>query len=302
VFEALHAPGGVLIYGIPEFRLPKAIVRREIRQLEARGVEFRNNHVIGRTFSVDELFTELGFDAVFIGSGAGLPSFPDIPGIGLVGVYSANEFLTRANLMQAYRFPVTDTPIVRGRQVAVIGGGNTAMDAVRTALRLGAERAWLVYRRTAHEMPARAEEIEHAREEGVEMILLAAPVALLGDDRSRLQRMRAIRMQLGEPDTSGRRRPVPVPGSEFDLDVDVVVFAVGQGPNPLIPATTPDLHVSRRGLICADAASGATEKKGVFAGGDVVTGGATVISAMGAGRRAARAIHAYLENPLPDGC
>jgi glutamate synthase (NADPH) small chain len=301
VFEALHEPGGVLIYGIPDFRLPKQIVRREVRQLEARGVEFRTNHVIGRTFTIDELFTELGFDAVFLASGAGLPYFPDIPGTGLVGVYSANEFLTRANLMQATRFPETDTPIVRGRRVAVIGGGNTAMDAVRTAVRLGAERAYLVYRRTDREMPARLEEIEHAREEGVEMILLAAPVALVGDDQSRLRRMRVIRMQLGEPDASGRRSPVPLPGSEFELDVDVVVFAVGQGANPLIPSTTPDLHVTRRGLICADPRSGATEKKGVFAGGDVVTGGATVISAMGAGRRAARSIHAYLEHPLPDG-
>jgi glutamate synthase (NADPH) small chain len=301
VFEALHEPGGVLIYGIPEFRLPKAIVRREIRQLEARGVEFRMNHVIGRTCTVDELLAEMGFDAVFLASGAGLPYFPDIPGTGLVGVYSANEFLTRANLMQAHRFPETDTPIVRGRRVAVIGGGNTAMDAVRTAVRLGAEHAYLVYRRTEREMPARREEVEHAREEGVEMILLAAPVALAGDDQSRLRRMQVIRMQLGDPDASGRRSPVPVPGSGFELDVDVVVFAVGQGPNPLIPSTTPDLHVSRRGLICADPGSGATEKKGVFAGGDVVTGGATVISAMGAGRRAARAIHAYLEHPLPDG-
>jgi glutamate synthase (NADPH) small chain len=301
VFEALHEPGGVLIYGIPEFRLPKAIVRREIRQLETRGVEFRMNHVIGRTFTVDELLTEMGYDAVFLASGAGLPYFPEIPGIGLVGVYSANEFLTRANLMQAHRFPDADTPIVRGRRVAVIGGGNTAMDAVRTAVRLGAERAYLVYRRTDREMPARREEIDHAREEGVEMILLAAPVALIGDDRSRLRQVQVIRMQLGEPDASGRRSPMPVPGSEFELAVDVVVFAVGQGPNPLIPSTTPDLHVSRGGLICADAGSGATEKKGVFAGGDVVTGGATVISAMGAGRRAARAIHAYLEHPLPDG-
>lgn len=302
VFEALHETGGVLVYGIPEFRLPKSIVAREVRQLEARGVEFKTNHVIGRTFTIDELFTDLGYDAVFVGTGAGLPYFPDIPGIGLVGVYSANEFLTRSNLMKAYRFPEADTPIIRGKRVAVIGGGNTAMDAVRTALRLGAEHAWLVYRRTEAEMPARREEIEHAREEGVEMILLAAPAALVGDADSRLRRMRAIRTQLGDPDASGRRSPVPIAGSEFELDVDVVVFAVGQGPNPLIPSTTPDLHVTRRGLIRADPGSGATEKKGVFAGGDVVTGGATVISAMGAGRRAARAIHAYLANPLPDGC
>jgi glutamate synthase (NADPH) small chain len=301
VFEALHEPGGVLVYGIPEFRLPKAIVRREIRQLEARGVEFRTNHVIGRTCTVDELLTEMGYDAVFLAPGAGLPYFPDIPGTGLVGVYSANEFLTRANLMQAHRFPETDTPIARGRRVAVIGGGNTALDAVRTAVRLGAEHAYLVYRRTEAEMPARLEEIEHAREEGVEMILLASPAAILGDDRSRVRGMQVGRMQLGEPDASGRRSPVPVAGSGFELDVDVVVFAVGQGANPLIPSTTPDLHVTRRGRIAADPLSGATEKKGVFAGGDVVTGGATVIAAMGAGRRAARTIHAYLEHPLPDG-
>ena len=302
VFEALHEAGGVLMYGIPEFRLPKDIVRREIHQLESLGVEFKLNHVIGRTYTVDELFTELECDAAFIGTGAGLPHFPKIPGINLVGVYSANEFLTRSNLMAAYRFPETDTPIVHGRRVAVIGGGNTAMDAVRTALRLGAEHAYLVYRRTEHEMPARKEEVEHAAEEGVEMIFLAAPTELFGDERSRLRSMRSIRMTLGEPDASGRRSPVPIPGSEFDLEVDVVVFAVGQGPNPLLRSTTPDLRVNRWGLICADPKTGATEKKGVFAGGDIVTGGATVISAMGAGRRAARAIHAYLENPLPDGC
>jgi glutamate synthase (NADPH/NADH) small chain len=302
LFEALHEPGGVLMYGIPEFRLPKAIVQHEIHHLETMGVEVKVNHVIGRTFTIDELLTELGYEAVFIGTGAGLPYFPKIPGVNLIGVYSANEYLTRSNLMKAYRFPETDTPIVRGRNVAVIGGGNTAMDAVRTALRLGAEHAYLVYRRTEHEMPARIEEIHHAREEGVDIVLLAAPVEILGDERRWVRGMRCIRMDLGEPDASGRRSPVPIRGSEFEIEVDVVVFAVGQGPNPLIRSTTPDLHVTKRGNISADPATGATEKKGVFAGGDIVTGGATVISAMGAGRRAARAIHAYLENPLPDGC
>jgi glutamate synthase (NADPH/NADH) small chain len=301
VFEALHKPGGVLMYGIPEFRLPKTIVEREIKALESLGVEIRTNYVIGRTFTVDELFTELGYEAVFIGTGAGLPYFPSIPGINLIGVYSANEYLTRSNLMKAYKFPETDTPIVRGRRVAVIGGGNTAMDSVRTALRLGAEHAYLVYRRSRDEMPARAEEIEHAEEEGVEITLLAAPVAILGDERRRVRAMRCIRMELGEPDASGRRSPVPIPGSEFDLEVDTVVFAVGQGANPLIRQTTPDLKMNRRGYIDADERTGATYKRGVFAGGDIVTGGATVISAMGAGRRAARAIDEFLRNPMPDG-
>jgi glutamate synthase (NADPH) small chain len=294
IFEALHKPGGVLMYGIPEFRLPKAIVEREIAALERIGVELKLNHVIGRTFTIDELLTDLGYDAVFIGTGAGLPHFPKIPGVNLIGVYSANEYLTRSNLMKAYLFPNTDTPIVRGKRVAVIGGGNTAMDAVRTALRLGAQQAYLVYRRSKAEMPARAEEIEHAREEGVEMIFLAAPVGVLGDERSRVRALRCERMELGEPDASGRRAPVPIPGSAFDLEVDAVVFAVGQGANPLIHSTTPDLNVSRWGTVVADEETGATNRKGVFAGGDIVTGGATVISAMGAGRRAARAIHAYL--------
>jgi glutamate synthase (NADPH/NADH) small chain len=294
IFEALHKPGGVLMYGIPEFRLPKAIVEREIDKLKQLGVEIAVNHVIGRTFTIDELFGELGFDALFVGTGAGLPHFPSIPGVNLVGVYSANEYLTRSNLMKAYRFPEHDTPIVRGRRVAVIGGGNTAMDSVRTALRLGAERAYLIYRRSRDEMPARAEEVEHAEEEGVEIVLLAAPTELTGDGESRVTAIRCVRMELGEPDTSGRRSPRPIAGSEFDIAVDTVVFAVGQGANPLIQSTTPDLPVTRRGNIIADAETGATEKRGVFAGGDIVTGGATVISAMGAGRRAARAIDAYL--------
>jgi glutamate synthase (NADPH/NADH) small chain len=250
--------------------------------------------VIGRTFTVDELFSDLGFDAVFIATGAGLPHFPKIPGVNHIGVFSANEYLTRANLMKAYRFPEYDTPVIRGRSVAVIGGGNTAMDSVRMALRLGAEHAYLVYRRSRTEMPARLEEIEHAEEEGVEMRFLAAPTEILGDERSRVRTLRCIRMELGAPDASGRRSPVDVPGSEFDLDVDVVVFAVGQGANPLIGSTTPDLPLNRKGYITADPETGATAKRGVFAGGDIVTGGATVISAMGAGRRAARAIHEYL--------
>jgi len=301
IFEALHKAGGVLMYGIPEFRLPKDIVQREILALQDLGVEFKTNHVIGRTFTVDELFTELGYEAVFIGTGAGLPYFPNIPGVNLIGVYSANEYLTRSNLMKAYRFPESDTPIIRGRNVAVIGGGNTAMDAVRTALRLGAEHAYLVYRRSRKEMPARAEEIDHAEEEGVEIMLLAAPVEVLGDERSRVRALRCIKMELGEPDASGRRRPVEMPGSEYELEVDTVIFAVGQGANPLIRDTTPDLKMNRRGYIDADDATGATCKHGVFAGGDIVTGGATVISAMGAGRKAARAIDEYLRNPLPDG-
>lgn len=295
IFEALHEAGGVLIYGIPEFRLPKDIVVREIQALARLGVEIRTNQIIGRTYTVDELLTDLGYGAVFIATGAGLPYFPEIPGVNLIGVFSANEYLTRSNLMKTYRFPEYDTPGIRGRSVAVIGGGNTAMDSVRTSLRLGAKRAYLVYRRSKEEMPARLEELEHAQEEGVEVIMLAAPTEIIGDKDSRVRQMRCIRMQLGEPDKSGRRSPKPIPGSEFTLDVDTVVFAVGQGANPLIRATTPDLAHSKWGNIVADAATGATNKPGVYAGGDVVTGGATVISAMGAGRRAARAIHEYLK-------
>jgi glutamate synthase (NADPH/NADH) small chain len=300
IFEALHKPGGVLIYGIPEFRLPKAIVAREVQALEQLGVEIKTNHIIGRTVTVDELFTDFGYEAVFIGTGAGLPHFPKIPGINLVGVYSANEYLTRSNLMGGFRRD-SETPMIRAAHVAVIGGGNTAMDSVRTARRLGAEKAYLVYRRSHAEMPARKEEIEHAEEEGIEFILLAAPVAILGDDQHRVCAIRCERMQLGEPDASGRRSPVRIPGSEFDLAVECVVFAVGQGANPLIRQTTPDLPVNKWGNIIADDRTGATQKKGVFAGGDIVTGGATVISAMGAGRRAARAIHAYLSDQMPDG-
>jgi glutamate synthase (NADPH/NADH) small chain len=301
IFEALHKTGGVLIYGIPEFRLPKSIVEREVNALRNLGVEIKTNHVIGRSFTVDELLDELGYEAVFIGTGAGLPHFPKIPGVNLIGVFSANEYLTRSNLMKAYKFPETDTPVIRGRNVAVIGGGNTAMDSVRTALRLGAEHAYLVYRRSKTEMPARHEEIEHAEEEGVEIIMLAAPTEILGNASSRVRAMRCIRMDLGEPDASGRRSPVPKPGSEFDLEVDTVVFAVGQGANPLIRSTTPDLPVNKWGNIIADPATGATSKKGVFAGGDIVTGGATVISAMGAWRQAARAIDKYLRTKRAQG-
>ncbi|MBL8140440.1 MAG: NADPH-dependent glutamate synthase [Acidobacteria bacterium] len=297
IFEALHKPGGVLVYGIPEFRLPKTIVSREVQALEQLGVEIKTNHVIGRTFTVDDLFDELRYDAVFIGTGAGLPHFPKIPGVNLIGVYSANEYLTRSNLMKAYRFPESDTPMIRARNVAVIGGGNTAMDSVRTAKRLGADHAYLVYRRSRDEMPARHEEIEHAEEEGIELLLLAAPIEIVGDAESRVRVLRCERMALGDPDASGRRSPVPIPGSAFDLEVEVVVFAVGQGANPLISGTTPDLPVNKWGNIVADDATGATQKRGVFAGGDIVTGGATVISAMGAGRRAAQAIHAFLTAP-----
>jgi glutamate synthase (NADPH/NADH) small chain len=301
IFEALHKTGGVLIYGIPEFRLPKSIVEREVNALKSLGVEIKTNHVIGRSFTVDELLDELGYEAVFIATGAGLPHFPKIPGVNLIGVFSANEYLTRSNLMKAYKFPETDTPAIHSRNVAVIGGGNTAMDSVRTALRLGAEHAYLVYRRSKAEMPARHEEIEHAEEEGVEIIMLAAPTEILGNENSRVRAMRCIRMELGEPDASGRRSPVPKPGSEFDLEVDTVVFAVGQGANPLIRSTTPDLPVNKWGNIIADPATGATTKKGVFAGGDIVTGGATVISAMGAGRQAARAIDRYLRTTKAEG-
>ncbi len=297
IFEALHKPGGVLVYGIPEFRLPKTIVSREVQALEQLGVEIKTNHVIGRTFTVDDLFDELHYDAVFIGTGAGLPHFPKIPGVNLIGVYSANEYLTRSNLMKAYRFPESDTPMIRARNVAVIGGGNTAMDSVRTAKRLGADHAYLVYRRSRDEMPARHEELEHAEEEGIELLLLAAPIEIVGDAESRVRVLRCERMALGDPDASGRRSPVPIPGSAFDLEVEVVVFAVGQGANPLISGTTPDLPVNKWGNIVADDATGATQKRGVFAGGDIVTGGATVISAMGAGRRAAQAIHAFLTAP-----
>jgi len=294
VFEALHVPGGVLMYGIPEFRLPKAVVQAEIENLKELGVEIVVNAVVGKIATVDELMGEWGFDAVFIGTGAGLPYFMNIPGENACGVYSANEFLTRTNLMKAYLFPDCDTPIKVGRRVAVLGGGNVAMDSARTALRLGAEESWIVYRRSRQEMPARREEVENAVEEGVKFAFLTSPVRIIYGEDYWVKGMECLRFELGEPDESGRRRPVPVPGSEFVMEVDTVVVAIGQGPNPLVPRTTKGLACTKKGNIVADPHTGATSVPGVFAGGDVVTGAATVILAMGAGRTAARAIHAYL--------
>ncbi len=291
VFELLHVAGGVLMYGIPEFRLPKDIVQREIDGLRRMGVEIEVNKVIGRVATVHEMLKD-GFDAVFIGTGAGLPQFLGIPGEGLNGVYSANEFLTRTNLMRAYRFPEYDTPLRVGRRVVTVGGGNVAMDSARTALRLGAESI-VVYRRSEEELPARREEVHHAKEEGVEFRLLANPVAFLGD-KGRIAAVRCLRMELGEPDASGRRRPVPVAGSEFEIEVDSVVVAIGNGPHPLVLQTTPGLELNRWGNIVADPKTGATSLRGVYAGGDIVTGAATVIEAMGAGKRAAQAIDAFL--------
>jgi glutamate synthase (NADPH) small chain len=295
IFEGLHKPGGVLVYGIPEFRLPKAIVEAEIDYLKQMGVKVRCDAIIGKLKSVDELL-ENGFDAVFIGTGAGLPYFMEIPGKNLNGVYSANEFLTRSNLMKAYRFPEYDTPIIRGRNVAVIGGGNTALDGVRTALRLGAENGYIVYRRSRKEMPARDEEIVHAEEEGVQFHFLCNPIRIIGDKDGWVKAIECLKMELGEPDESGRRRPVPIEGSEFQLKTDVVVFSIGNGANPIIPQTTPDIKTSKWGTILVDEETGETSKKGVFAGGDIVTGGATVILAMGAGRKASAAIDKFLRN------
>ncbi len=294
VFEGLHKAGGVLIYGIPEFRLPKAIVDAEVDYLVRLGVEIRANMVIGRGKTVDDLLSE-GYDAVFLGVGAGAPVFMDIPGENLSGIYSANEYLTRSNLMKAYRFPEYDTPIAQGKEVAVLGGGNVTMDSVRTALRLGARNAYVVYRRTEAEMPARLEEIHHAKEEGVQFQFLTNPVEYLGDDQGWVKGMRCIRMELGEPDDSGRRRPVPIPDSEFVIDVDMVVVAIGTMANPVIPATTPGLETTRWGYIVAKDETGETSRTGIFAGGDIVTGSATVILAMGAAKKAARAIDAYLQ-------
>ena len=300
IYEALHTAGGVLVYGIPEFRLPKAIVAREVQGLKDLGVDIETNVIIGKTLTIDELF-EMGYEAVFIGSGAGLPSFMNIPGESLRGVYSANEYLTRSNLMKAYR-DNPDTPIMKGGKVAVVGGGNVAMDAARTALRLGADKVYIVYRRSMDELPARKEEVEHAQEEGIEFHLLCNPVEVLGynnPDDARDPRngsvtgIRAIRMELGEPDASGRRRPVPIEGSEFELDVDTVIIAIGTSPNPLIKDTTEGLEVNRRGGIVVDEA-GLTSREAVYAGGDAVTGAATVISAMGAGKLAAASIDKQL--------
>ncbi len=294
IFEALHKPGGVLIYGIPEFRLPKAIVMREAENLERMGVEIKYNMVIGNIFSINELL-DGGYDAVFIATGAGLPMFMRLEGENLNGVYSANEFLTRANLMKAYSFPETDTPIACSKNVAVFGGGNVAMDSARTALRLGAENVFLVYRRSRKEMPARVEEVHHAEEEGVQFLLLQNPVRLVGDEKGWVRQVECIKMELGEPDDSGRRRPIPIEDSEFMIDVDTVIVAIGNSSNPLIPDTTPDIETNRWGNIIADELTMKTSKKGVFAGGDIVLGAATVILAMGQGRLAAIAINEYLE-------
>ena len=287
VYEALHTPGGVLMYGIPEFRLPKALVQKEIDSIKALGVDIVTNAVVGRAMTVDELLAE-GYDAVFVGSGAGLPNFQRIPGESLCGVYSANEFLTRINLMKAYDFPNHDTPVKVGKRVAVIGGGNVAMDAARCAKRLGAD-VTIVYRRSEAEMPARKEEVHHAREEGVSFAMLTNPVAILGDETGFVRAMTCVKMELGAPDERGRRRPVAIEGSEYDLPVETVVVAIGNSPNPLIKKTTPDLPCEKWGGISADE-SGKTGKLHVYAGGDAVTGAATVILAMGAGKKAAQAM------------
>jgi glutamate synthase (NADPH/NADH) small chain len=294
IFEAFHVPGGVLMYGIPEFRLPKELVQKEIDNLKQFGVKIETNMVIGKTLSVDELKEE-GFEAVFIGSGAGLPSFMGIPGENLNGVYSANEFLTRINLMKAYLYPEWDTPINIGRNVAVVGGGNVAMDAARSAKRLGAENVYVVYRRSEEEMPARLEEVHHAKEEGIIFKLLTNPVRIIGTEDGWVQGMECVEMELGEPDQSGRRRPIKKSGSEHIIDVETVVIAIGQSPNPLIAATTRGLETHDWGGIITDEETGATSKLGVFAGGDAVTGAATVILAMGAGKKAAKAIDDYLQ-------
>jgi glutamate synthase (NADPH/NADH) small chain len=292
MFEALHEAGGVLTYGIPEFRLPKAIVRREVEYVKSLGVELRLDFVVGKTRTIDSLLET--FDALFLAAGAGLPWFLDIPGENLNGVYSANEYLTRCNLMRGFRFPAVDTPLKRSARVAVFGGGNVAMDSARTALRLGADEVHIVYRRSRDELPARLEEVENAEEEGVIFDYLTLPVQLIGDSRGWLTEIECRRMELGEPDESGRRRPVEVPGSEFTMRMDGSVCAIGNSPNPLIPMSTPGLEVGRKGNIVADEETGQTSRERVWAGGDVVTGAATVISAMGAGRKAARSIHETL--------
>ena len=293
VHEAFHQAGGVLVYGIPEFRLPKSIVQAEVDGLAKLGVRFELNSIVGRTVTVDELLEEN--DALFVAVGAGLPSFLRVPGENLIGIYSANEYLTRSNLMKAYLFPEYDTPIVRGRNVVVLGAGNVAMDAARTAMRLGADSVRIVYRRSRDEMPARSEEIHHAEQEGVELHLLTAPLRFIGDDQGRVKAMECQKMELGEPDASGRRRPVPIDGSNFQIETDLAVIAVGAGANPLITSTTPGLDTTKWGYIVADAETGKTKKHRVWAGGDIVTGQATVILAMGAGRQAAKSMQKYLE-------
>ena len=293
VFEAFHAPGGVLIYGIPEFRLPKDLVKKEIDALVCMGVKIETNMVMGRVLTIDDL-KAMGYDAIFIGTGAGLPSFMGIPGENLNGVYSANEFLTRINLMKGYKFPEADTPVVRHKRVAVIGGGNVAMDAARCAKRLGAEEVYIVYRRSEKEMPARVEEVHHAKEEGIIFHLLVNPTEILGTEDGYVRGMRLIKMELGEPDSSGRRRPIPVPGSEYDIELDAVVVAIGQSPNPLLRSTTPGLETHKWGGIIVDEETCATSIEGVYAGGDAVSGAATVILAMGAGKKAAKAMYEYM--------
>jgi glutamate synthase (NADPH/NADH) small chain len=293
VFEALHKAGGVLVYGIPEFRLPKHIVQAECDFLARMGVTFSTSTIVGKMDTVDELL-EQGFDAVFIGTGAGLPNFMGIEGENLIGIYSANEYLTRSNLMRAFDPDHFDTPIIKGRNVAVLGGGNTAMDAVRTALRLGADNAYIVYRRSEAEMPARAEEIHHAMDEGVQFHVLTNPVRFIGDDEGKVKAMECVKMELGEPDDSGRRRPYPIEGSNFVMEVDLVVVAIGNSSNPLVQQTTPGLETNKWGNIVVNEATMKTSREGVYAGGDIVTGGATVILAAGAGKVAARAMHRYL--------
>jgi glutamate synthase (NADPH) small chain len=293
IYEALHTLGGVLMYGIPEFRLPKSIVDKEIENIERLGVKIELNSVAGRVNTVEKLMKEDGFDAVFIGTGAGLPYFLNIPGENLNEVYSANEFLTRVNLMKAYKFPEYDTPVFVGEKVAVVGAGNVAMDAARTAKRLGAKEVYIVYRRSKDEVPARLEELEHAEEEGVILQLLTSPTEVIGDDCGHVKALRCVKFELGEPDEGGRRKPVQIPNSEFDIPMDMVVMAIGQGPNPLLLETTNGLELNKRGNIVADD-EGRTSIEGVFAGGDIVTGAATVILAMGAGKKTAKSIHEYL--------
>jgi len=293
IFEAFHKPGGVLVYGIPEFRLPKAIVASEVETLEKMGAEIECNFVAGATATIDDLFTE-GFDAAYVGVGAGLPRFMNLPNENMIGIYSANEYLTRANLMKGYLFPEYDTPVARGKNVVVLGAGNVAMDSARTAMRLGADSVKIVYRRSRDEMPARAEELHHAEQEGIEFVLLTNPTQFFGNDQGRVTGMECLKMELGEPDDSGRRSPIPIPGSEYTVDCDLVVVSVGSNANPLLTNTTPDIKLNRWGNIVADPATGKTTKKGVWAGGDIVTGAATVILAMGAGRDAATSMHDYL--------
>ena len=293
VFEAFHKPGGVLVYGIPEFRLPKDIVFSEVAGLESLGAKVECNTVVGRSVSLDELF-EQGYDAIFLGVGAGLPTFLNIPGENLIGIFSANEYLTRSNLMKAYLFPKYDTPVILGKNVITLGAGNVAMDAARTALRLGAKRSIIVYRRSRQEVPARGAEVHHAEQEGVEFHFLTAPTKFTGDEKGRVVSMEGLKMELGEPDASGRRRPLPIKDSEFEIECDLAIIAVGSGANPLLTQSTEDLELNNWGYIVTDEETGKTSKKGVWAGGDIVTGSATVILAMGAGRQAANSIHKYL--------